>query len=150
MENYLKNTQYEQPQSKKRGWLIFGVGVFLILLIIGFFLFKSPQINLSEDSTQGLHTEGGLVQKGFDPIKNEVDLRDGITNDSILKVKLDTPQIYRVGLGYQKVAQFTINPEQDYENLLGDFEFIDLKTGKEIDRQMDIKYLSLENYDVND
>ncbi len=68
---------------------------------------------------------------------------------TITTATLDTPLDYKVGIGYNKVAQTTFNPEQDYNDLFGEFDLIDLRTGKEIKRQIDIKYLTTELVDEN-
>jgi len=66
-------------------------------------------------------------------------------------VKLDTPQIYEVGVGYTKVAQFTINSYENYSEFIGNLEFYDLNNNnKDIEKQIDIKYLTLEKVVVND
>ena len=54
--------------------------------------------------------------------------------EDIVSATLNTPQIYQVRIGEKvKIARFTINPYEDYENLLGGIEINDLKDdGKEI------------------
>lgn len=53
-----------------------------------------------------------------------------ITND-IATIILETPLDYRVGAGYRKVVQFTINSKKDYSNALRLIEFYDKKEAKE-------------------
>jgi len=72
-----------------------------------------------------------------------------IPTSTIIEGTLNTPQIYQVGVGYRKVAEFTLNPHQNYENILGDFEFYDLNDNeKRIEKDIDIKYLTTENIEV--
>ena len=67
--------------------------------------------------------------------------------DEILSSTLNTPQNNSVGIGEEiKVAQFTINPKQDYENVINGIECYDLNDdNKEIDCNIDVKYLSYED-----
>ena len=73
----------------------------------------------------------------------------GIGNE-IVDVKLDTPLLYQVRVGYSKVMQFTMNPYQDYEGLLKELEFYDMNNdGTSIQKSMDIKYWKVENITVD-
>lgn len=66
----------------------------------------------------------------------------------IVEATLNTPQVNRVAPGYRKVAEFTIRPNEDYEDILGTIELYDVRKGmKSIERQLDIKYLDY--VDVN-
>jgi len=64
--------------------------------------------------------------------------------------KLITPQNVRVGLGYQKVAEFNISSYTDYDDILKEFTFTDMKTGKATERDIDIKFRSYEDVVVDD
>ena len=59
----------------------------------------------------------------------------------IADVKLDTPMVVNVMRGKdRKIAEFTINNEEDYENVFRNMEFIDMNTGKIITRDYKLKY----------
>lgn len=66
------------------------------------------------------------------------------------QARLITPHNVKVGLGYQKVAEFDLSSYSDYDNILKGFTFKDLKTGKAINRDIDIKFKTYEDYVVND
>jgi len=75
----------------------------------------------------------------------------GIPTTTIAEVKLDTPLDNHVGAGYQKVAQFTINGQLEYEDVLKELKLYDVKNNlKEIQRDFDYKYLTYEDVNVND
>lgn len=66
----------------------------------------------------------------------------------LVRGTLKTPLNVRVGLGYQKVAEFEIETFEDYENLIKSFELQDLKQGgKNIEKQVDVKYWGDVNYE---
>ena len=70
--------------------------------------------------------------------------------DDIITGTLNTPQVYAVGIGYQKIAQFTLIPKQDYEDLIGDFGLFDMeKDGEKFEREIVVKYLSTEKIEVD-
>ena len=69
----------------------------------------------------------------------------------IAKIKLNTPQNYKVGLGLQKVAEFTITSSSDFDGFLDDLEFYNLNdNGKQITKEYIIKYKDFENITVDD
>ncbi len=69
----------------------------------------------------------------------------------ISTTQLDTPLDFKVGAGYQKVYQYTIDLFDDtYTDAIGEVVLIDLNTGKEIQRELDYKYLVMEWVDVKD
>lgn len=137
MKKHQKNSSYKALRQTKRTWVMIMLGLFLMVFLVG----------------TGAAAEWDNV-KSYDPATNTVTLKNSflyvIPLSTIAKATLDTPQVYQVGLGYQKVAQFTISPEQDYNNLLGSFEFYDINAGnRKINRQIDIKYLTYEDYEVD-
>jgi len=64
--------------------------------------------------------------------------------ETLAKLQLISPQNVRVGAGYQKVAEFTIdNFKLDYGNAFQDMKFYDMNLNKkEINREFDYKYLT--------
>jgi hypothetical protein len=114
----------------------------LLLLLIFSILLVAPLVSAWEwDNVKSYDINTKTVT-----IKNAL----GLGSD-IVKATLDTPQDYKVGAGYGLVAQFTINPKQDYDLILKSFEFYDLrKGGKVTDKQIDIKYQTIEKVEVVD
>ena len=71
--------------------------------------------------------------------------------DVIGQARLNTPQNVRVGLGYQKVAEFDLWAYEDYNDALKQFEFKDMKNGKvKINRDYDLKIKKYESVTVQD
>ncbi len=69
----------------------------------------------------------------------------------ISTIQLNTPLNYKVGLGYQKVAEFEIDLFDDtYTDAFDDMVFINKKNNETINKDFDYKYLTTELYDVND
>ena len=120
----------------KRGRTKVFIGIFAILLVsLSLILFVSP--------------DSGNTRV-YDSQTKTAMIKDA-SNVDIASVTLNTPQDYLVGAGYQKVAEFTINPNQDYSNILGSFEFYNLRDGnKAIQKQIDVKYLTTEQVSVDD
>jgi len=58
----------------------------------------------------------------------------------IAEVELNTPMVNNVGLGYQKVFEFTINSYGDYENALKQIEYFNAKDMSEREVQLDLRY----------
>lgn len=90
--------------------------------------------------------------KDYDPISREVTITNSFgLGAEIGKARLNTPLNVRVGLGYQKVAEFDIWAYQDYSDALKQFTFEDMKKGREkINRDYDLKYLTYEDIIKND
>ncbi len=69
----------------------------------------------------------------------------------IATIQLNTPTNYKVGAGYQKVAEFTIDSFDDtYSDAFDKMNFYNAIDMEKIDRQFDYKYLTTEMFDVND
>lgn len=69
----------------------------------------------------------------------------------ITTIKLNTPLNYMVGAGYGKVAELEVNLFDDtYPDAFDKMDFYNAIDMKEIDRQFDYKYLTIELVDVND
>jgi len=92
--------------------------------------------------------------KDYDPITKEVTISNSILfipTSTIAKIRLDTPINNVVGLGYQKVAEFTIVNYGDYTDALRTMQFYNLKdSSKSISRTYDYKYKEYYNLSVND
>ena len=90
--------------------------------------------------------------KSYDAVKKEITITNafGLGGD-IAKIRLNTPQNLRVGLGYQKVAEFNLNNLVSYSDILEKIDFYDLKNENEKKEIIfDIKYKTYENVEVSD
>ena len=120
-----------------------------MLSLIGIFLltFFSQSVNAFEfDNVKNYNAETKTVD-----VRNSILGIPFLQLDQVADITLDTPLENYVGLGYQKVAQVTVNNYGQYSNALSKIDFYNIKRGMEkIDRQIDYKYLTLENvtYDV--
>ena len=83
--------------------------------------------------------------KHYDSNTETVEIKDAVTFNTIVYLKLETPKINFVGAGYQKVAQIRINSRTDINQLIQSFEFHDLKdSNRIINRSIDLKYLTIQ------
>lgn len=93
--------------------------------------------------------------KSYDPITREVIIKNafGLGAD-IGKARLNTPLNVKVGLGYQKVAEFDLWAYQDYNDILKSIDFYDKNnidwSKHKFERDFDIKYKTYENIKVDD
>ena len=91
--------------------------------------------------------------KSYDPVSREATFSNsilGIPTTQIGKARLNTPLNVKVGLGYQKVAEFDIWAYGDYNDAIKQFTFTDEKKKEKINRDYDLKYLTYEEVKVND
>ena len=89
--------------------------------------------------------------KDYNPITREVIITNALgLGADIGKARLNTPLNVKVGAGYQKVAEFDVWAYQDYNNIIKEFSFTDMKSEKTISREIDVKYKSYETIVVND
>lgn len=89
--------------------------------------------------------------KSYDKETNTVIIKNSILfipTTTILEATLNTPKMFYVGTGYQKVAEFIINPKEDYADLLKNFEYYNFFDNKQIQKQVDIKYLTYQDVEV--
>lgn len=103
---------------------------------------------------------GTLSAFEFDNIKTyDTNTRTAILKNSILgiptteiaSVRLDTPLMVKVPVGYHRVAQFTINSNTDYKDFLQQLEFYNLnQENTKITRSYDFKYLSYEAVEIDE
>lgn len=69
----------------------------------------------------------------------------------ISEVELKSNLNVEVPVGYQKVAEFEVRSQKDYNNILSQLDFYDVKNDmREIDRDFDIKYLDYKQIEVQD
>jgi len=89
--------------------------------------------------------------KDYNPITREVIITNALgLGADIGKTRLNTPLNVKVGAGYQKVAEFDVWAYQDYNDIIKEFSFTDMKSEKTISREIDVKYKSYETIVVND
>ena len=99
-------------------------------------------------------------QKYYDANTNTITIKNcalwigtcWIDGETMAEMQLISPQNVRVGTGYQKVAEFTMeNFKSDYGNAFQDMNFYDMNVGgEEITREFDYKYLTYVNTQIYD
>jgi len=115
------------------------LGVFLVLAIL-----LIIQINM----VSALEIDN---IKDYNPLTKTVTISNSFLKiyplDVVATIKLDTPINNKVSVGYQRVAEFTINSNDDnYLDALKSMDFYNAKDMKSIDREFDYKYKTTENY----
>jgi len=92
--------------------------------------------------------------KSYNPLTREVTIKNAFgLGDDIAKVKLNTPLVYRVPRGYQKVAEFNVSSYGEYKSFINRIKLYDKRKGlKEIttERKLDFKYKDYEDVVVDD
>ena len=94
--------------------------------------------------------------KSYDEETKTIEIRNSILGipflqlDKVSEIQLQTPSNFKVGQGYQKVAEFTINNFDDYNNPLKKIEFYNLRDMGLIQRNFDYKYKTTELVDIED
>jgi hypothetical protein len=107
---------------------------------IAFFLFLMFLINVSALGDKYTYNEIEKKAVIFDKSNNE-----------IANVKLNTPEIFYVGAGYQKVAEFEATAKQDISSFIKQIKFYDRKNNNErLIRNFDLKYKTIEQISVDD
>lgn len=82
-------------------------------------------------------------------IKNAFGLPNYLGGYEIAKVQLKSDLNVQVGLGYQKVFEYTIDSYVDYTNFIQELEIYNLKAGNtKENKKIDLKYLTYETIDV--
>lgn len=118
--------------------LFIGIFILVVAITISFLIiFKCS-----------LYTKEDISSKRYDAVLKEVTIMD--RQNEAAKMKLDTRLDNHVSAGYNMVAQFTINPKQDISNFIKGFKLINLKDGKIINRNIDIKYKTIQPTSIND
>jgi len=130
-----KNSLYKGHTVEKK--------LFLMLVLTGFMLFLLVPFVSALDF---------LPIKDYDESTRTITISNflGIGRD-VSTIQLNTPLDYRVGAGYQKVAEFEIDLFDDtYSNAFKEMEFYDLNNNEEkFERNFDYKYKTTELVDVN-
>lgn len=85
--------------------------------------------------------------KSYDPVTREVTIINALgLGSEIGKARLNSPLIVRVPAGYQKVGEFELWAYEDYNDILKQLTFKDVKNEmNEINRDFDFKYKTYEN-----
>lgn len=83
----------------------------------------------------------------FDNVKSyDTNLKKATINNAfglggeILSATLNSEQDVKVGAGYQNVFNITLNPKEDYNNIINSFSFRDLKADRSVNREIDLYY----------
>ncbi len=95
--------------------------------------------------------------KVYDDIKKEYTITNALGfGDDIAKLRLLTPLNFDVPIGYQKVAEFTVENYDNYTNVFNNMEFYDTKKSNELFvRDFDYKFKTVQEipkfrYSCND
>ena len=89
--------------------------------------------------------------KSYNAVAKEVTIKNsflGIPTTTVAKVKLVSDLDVRIGAGYQKVAEFSIDSYEVYANAIQTLELYNVKTGNPLDRIIDYKYLTYQDVKV--
>ncbi len=94
--------------------------------------------------------------KSYDEITKTITLTDSflfIPTGTIAEIKLDTPIFNRVGVGYVRVAEYTVTGQKDYDDFYGEIKTYDNREYKrvgdkatELNKEFDLKYKTTEEY----
>ncbi len=84
----------------------------------------------------------------YDSIKKEYTITNALGipffGKEIAKIKLNTPLNYKVPIGYQRVAEFTVENYDDYVNVFNGMDFYNTKKSNELFvRDFDYKYKTI-------
>lgn len=111
----------------------------LVLLVGTISAFEFDNIKQYDEETKTITVKNSILGIPF------------LELDTISTMKLDTPQINKVGAGDEvKISQITTDDVDGYENFYQGMTLIDLKTGKEIEREITFRYLTYENVQIPD
>lgn len=89
--------------------------------------------------------------KDYDPITRTYEITNLLgLGETLAEIRLNSPLNVKVGMGYQKVAEFQLyNFKKDYSNAFKDMNFYEANDlTKEISRTFDYKYLDYVNEEV--
>ena len=92
------------------------------------------------------------IEKDYDSSTKTLTLTDEflwINTGEIATVQLLTPLNYRVGLGYQKVAEMKITGFKDYQDFISQMDFYDVKNNMgQINRDYDLMKKEIGEYEI--
>ena len=88
--------------------------------------------------------------KSYDHNTKTATVTNGLgLGSTVAELTLDTPLNNKVGIGYQRVAEITIDNRGQYNNALNDMQFYNKKTGMtKFDRDFDYLYKTTETYEI--
>ena len=134
MAHHTKLKKYPKPD--KVTWLF----IIMLVVLVGSMSFASAELTTFDNvKSYDVNTKTVNVKNLFGLGKTYAD------------IKLNTPINNKVGLGYQKVAEFTINNYEDYNDVIKGLELFDIKKDMEkIDRDINYKVLSYKDIQINE
>lgn len=88
--------------------------------------------------------------KTYDKDLKKITIKNSLSlGDTIAEITLDTPLVYNVEPGYQRVAEFTINNIDSYTDALSKMQFYDLTNEEnEVNKSFDYKYKVLRQIEI--
>jgi len=119
----------------------------LVIIAIGLF-FSTGYYNVMAEGITTIINEDSI--KEYNLIEKEITIKD-IDRKSLVKIKLLTPLDNKVGLGYQRVAEYKINSIESLKILISEMEYYDISDSmKEIERTIDYKIKNIEEINITD
>ena len=135
MDNFNRNT-HKNKRSKPFSATLITLLMFCMVLFSGSLVSAVEFDNVREYDTE---TRTITVTNAF-----------GL-GDKIADIKLDSNLNQRVGLGYQRVAEFTVTNIEDYTDALKQIEFYDTTDNlRSIERTFDYRVKTITNTSIND
>ena len=117
-----------------------------------FFIFLILTLTLISTVSAGIYKETSVLDKQTITIKDKywIDVF-GWFSDDVAELKLNTPLVNYVPIGYNKVAEYEVSSKKDLKILVSQMELYNIKDGmKPIERQIDYKVKTIEQGEVND
>jgi len=119
----------------------------LAIIAIGLF-FSTGYYNVIAEGITTIINEDSI--KEYDLTEQEVTIKD-IDKKSLVKIKLLTPIDNKVGLGYQRVAEYEVTSIESLKILVSEMEYYDISDSmKEIERTVDYKIKNIEEVNITD
>jgi len=119
----------------------------LVIIAIGLF-FSTGSYNVMAEGITTIINEDSI--KEYNLIEKEITIKD-IDRKSLVKIKLLTPLDNKVGLGYQRVAEYEVSSIESLKILVSKMELYDISDSmKSIERTIDYKIKGVEEFKVID
>lgn len=132
-----KNTSLEGLQSTKRYGVMIMISLFLLIFLVG---------SVSAADWDNI--------KSYDSQTKTITIKSSVLwiypLDTVATIKLNTEQNQFVGAGYQEVWEQEFITYEDFKPYLSNIELINLKDNSKITRQIDFKFKTLEEVEIND
>jgi hypothetical protein len=136
IEKMNKNTKKTSSETGFKSTITLGVMIIFMLFLTGFV----SAWEWDNVKNYDIETKTATITNAFD---------FPLISSKIADVQLKSEQHVQVGLGYQKVFEYTIDSYVDYNNFIQELEIYNLKAGNvKENKKIDLKYLTYETIDV--